>query len=84
MANSLSAKEGMKGAELPVSDVFIKGYGEHEGTIKKSKAKIMNFIANFLPSYSKRPRHEQTFTILGNVNASKSALNVLMFKAKEL
>lgn len=37
-----SAKEGMKGAELPVSDVFINGYGEHEGTIQKSKAKILN------------------------------------------
>lgn len=34
-----SAKEGMKGAELPVSDGFIKGYGKHGGTIQKSKAK---------------------------------------------
>lgn len=56
-----SAKEGMKGAELPVSDVFIKGYGAHGRTIQKSKAKIINYIAKYLISYSKRTQNEQIF-----------------------
>lgn len=36
--NSLSLSEGMKGAGLPGSDVFIPAYGEHKRTVKKSKA----------------------------------------------
>lgn len=72
-----SAEEGMKGAELPVSDVFINGYGQHEGTIQKSKAKISNYGAKFSPSGSKSTRNGMNtfFThILGDFNATEEPI----------
>lgn len=45
-----SAREGMKGAELPVSDAFINGYGEQKGTFQKSKTSqiILILFLNYL------------------------------------